>query len=215
MSAQGAHIVTEMFEQAVAKYTGAPYCIAVDNGSNGLCLCLEHENVRGMTIEIPRNTYPSIPSEIIYAGGKVAFRSKPEPCGLLTGAYQLKPTRVWDSALRFTHAMYVPGSLMILSFTGPNKHLKLGKGGAILCDEAEAQAWLKRARFSGRAECSYHVDHFTQLGHNFYMLPEIAARGLLLMPQFYNLDGSPRLMPDITLPYPDLSKFECYSHTLP
>lgn len=211
MSAVGAHIVTEMFERELCRYTGAPFAVAVDNGSNGLLLCLEYEKVQGLEIVIPRNTYPSVPAEIIHARAKVAFRPDQQPCGLLTGAYRLEPTRIWDSALRFTHAMYVAGSLMVLSFTGPNKHLKLGKGGAILTDEAETRDWLKRARFSGRSECSYHVDQFTQLGHNFYMLPEIAARGLLLMPQFYNLDGSPRIMPDLTLPYPDLSQFPIYT----
>lgn len=211
MSAQGAHRVTEMFEESIAAYTGAPFAVAVDNGSNALLLCLEHDRVNGQTITIPRNTYPSVPAEIIHAGAKVAFRAQAEPCGLLTGAYRLDGTRIWDSALRFTHNMYVPGSLMVLSFTGPNKHLKLGKGGAILTESETTRGWLKRARFSGRSECSYHVDVFTQLGHNFYMLPEIAARGLLLMPQFYNLDGSPKLMPDITLPYPDLSVFSVYS----
>lgn len=210
MSAKGAHQVTAMFERAIADYTGAAFAVAVDNASNGLLICLEHENVKGLTVTIPRNTYPSVPCEIIHAGAKVAFREKAEPCGLLTGAYRLEPTRIWDAALRFTHNMYVPGSLMVLSFTGPHKHLKLGKGGAILTDSEASLAWLKRSRFSGRNECSYHTDHFAQLGHNFYMLPEIAARGLLLMPQFYNLDGSPRIMPDITLPYPDLSMFPIF-----
>jgi dTDP-4-amino-4,6-dideoxygalactose transaminase len=211
MSAVGVHKVTEMFEQELCRYTGAPYAVAVDNASNGLLLCLEHEKVQGVLIVIPRNTYPSVACEIIHAGGKVVFRASLEPCGLLTGQYQLNPTRVWDSALRFTHNMYIPGALMVLSFSGPHKHLKLGKGGAILCDERDTRDWLKRARFSGRSECSYHVDNFTQIGHNCYMLPEIAARGLMLMSQFYNLDGSARLMPDITLPYPDLSKFPVYN----
>lgn len=200
-----------MFEEALCRYTGAPYAVAVDNASNGLLLCLEHEGVKGFTIEIPRNTYPSVPMEIIHAGAKVQFRPECEPCGLLTGAYQLKPTRIWDCALRFTHNMYLPDSLMVLSFTGPHKALKLSKGGAILCDKESTRDWLKRARFSGRSECSYHTDIFTQLGHNFYMLPEIAARGLLLMPQFWNLDGTPRIMPDITLPYPDLSRFPIFT----
>lgn len=211
MTPQGAHKVTHEFELELCRYTGAPYAVAVDNGSNGLLLCLERDNVKGMDIEIPRNTYPSVPMEIIHAGAKVIFRSKPEPCGLLTGAYQLVGTRIIDSALRFTHAMYLPNALMVLSFTGPHKHLKLGKGGAILCPTLRDYTWLKRARFSGRGECSYHEDNFTQLGHNFYMLPEIAARGLLLMPGFYNLDGSPKIMPDITLPYPDLSRFPVFA----
>jgi hypothetical protein len=48
------------------------------------------------------------------------------------------------------------------------------------------------------------------LGWNFYMMPELAARGLLLMNQFYNLDDSKKQNEDLTLPYPDLSKFPIY-----
>jgi hypothetical protein len=42
------------------------------------------------------------------------------------------------------------------------------------------------------------------------MMPELAARGLLLMNQFYNLDGSKKHNVDLELPYPDLSQFEVY-----
>ena len=103
---------------------------------------------------------------------------------------------------------------MCVSFTGPYKHLKLGKGGAILTDDYEGYKWFKKARFSGRAECSYHVDNFDEnpvVGWNFYMMPEIASRGLLLIEQFYNLDGTPRNNEDLSLTYPDLSKFEVYT----
>jgi hypothetical protein len=48
------------------------------------------------------------------------------------------------------------------------------------------------------------------LGWNFYMMPELAARGLLMMSQFYNLDGSKKHNVDLELPYPDLSKFKVY-----
>jgi len=48
------------------------------------------------------------------------------------------------------------------------------------------------------------------LGWNFYMMPELAARGLLMMTQFYNLDGSKKQTEDLELPYPDLSKYEIY-----
>jgi hypothetical protein len=43
------------------------------------------------------------------------------------------------------------------------------------------------------------------------MMPELAARGCLLMNQFYNIDGTPKDNPDLELPYPDLSKFEIYT----
>jgi hypothetical protein len=41
-------------------------------------------------------------------------------------------------------------------------------------------------------------------------MPELAARGLLLMNQFY--DGeTPKNLPDLEMPYPDLSKFKIYT----
>jgi dTDP-4-amino-4,6-dideoxygalactose transaminase len=99
---------------------------------------------------------------------------------------------------------------MCISFTGPFKRLKLSKGGAILTDDYDANLWFRRARYSGRRECSYHDDHFDMLGWNFYMMPELAARGLLLMNQFYDMKGQPIDYEDLELPYPDLSKYDIY-----
>ena len=199
--AVGVHKITAQFEEKLCEYTGAPYCVAVDNCSNALFLALICENVIGREITIPSHTYPSVPCAIIHAGGKVKFwPSAPT----LKGVYRLEGTGIYDSALRFKANMYISGMFMCLSFTGPYKHLKLGKGGAILTDQKEAYEWLKRARFSGRRECSYHNDHFDMLGWNFYMMPEIAARGLQLM------EGMPKDNMDLTLKYPDLSKFKIY-----
>jgi dTDP-4-amino-4,6-dideoxygalactose transaminase len=206
--AVGVHKITEDFEKALADYTGAPYVVALDNMSNALFLALYYEKVQGMEIEIPSRTYPSVPCEIIHAGGKVKFM--PVEGDTIKGAYQLNPTKVWDSALRFTADMYIPNTHMCVSFTGPYKHLKLSKGGAILTDDLHAYLWFKRARFSGRRECSYHDDYFDMLGWNFYMIPELAARGLHMMPQFYNLDGTKKQIEDLELPYPDLSTYEIY-----
>lgn len=207
--ANGVYKVTEEFEERLADYTGAPYAITLDNMSNALFLALYYEGIEGMEITIPARTYPSVPCEIIHAGGTVNFQ--PVNGKTLRGAYQLKPTIVWDSALRFTADMYVPGTHTCVSFTGPYKHFKLSKGGAILTDDYQAMLWFKRARFSGRRECSYHDDNFDMLGWNFYMMPELAARGLLLIQQFYNPDGTKKVNPDLELPYPDLSKFEVYT----
>ena len=206
--ANGIYRITEEFEEKLAKYTGAPYAVTVDNQSNALFLSLYYQNVKGQSINIPARTYPSVPCEIIHAGGKVNF--EPVEGKTIKGAYQLKPTRTWDSALRFTANMYIPNSFMCISFTGPYKHFKLSKGGAILTDDLHAYHWFKRARYSGRRECSYHDDNLDMLGWNFYMMPELAARGLLLMGQFYNMDGTPKHNEDLELPYPDLSKFDVY-----
>jgi hypothetical protein len=45
------------------------------------------------------------------------------------------------------------------------------------------------------------------------MMPELAARGLLLMGQFYEIGGIKKENDDLELPYPDLSKFEIYNES--
>jgi dTDP-4-amino-4,6-dideoxygalactose transaminase len=212
--ATGVYKITEDFEKSLSDYTGAKYVIALDNMSNGLFLSLYYENhvkksIPEGIITIPNRTYPSVPCEIIHAGLKVNFEKVDGKT--IKGPYQLKGSKVWDSALRFTSDMYIPNTHMNISFTGPYKHFKLSKGGAILTDDYDANLWFKRARYSGRRECSYHDDYFDMLGWNFYMMPELASRGLLLMSQFYNLDGTKKRNEDLELPYPDLSKFEIYT----
>ena len=220
--AQGVHKITEDFEKELARYTCSPYVLCVDNQSNALFLCLyywiqkrkkEHKSNFNYVevIDVPQRTYPSVPCEVIHAGAQVNF-TKVEG-ETIKGAYQLTPSNVWDSALRFTADMYIPESMMCVSFTGAYKHFKLSKGGAILLDDLDAYKWLKKARFSGRSECSYHEDDFDDnpvIGWNFYMMPELSARGLLLINQFYNSDGTKKHNEDLELPYPDLSKFKIW-----
>jgi len=212
--AQGVHKITEDFEKSLSDYTGAPHAIALDNMSNALFLSLYYEkNIKKTlvsdTINCPSRTYPSVPCEINHAGLKVNFT--PVDGETIKGSYKLLPSNVIDSALRFTADMYEVGTHMCLSFTGPYKTLKLSKGGAILTDDYDAMIWFKRARFSGRIECSYHDDDFDMLGWNFYMMPELATRGLLMMTQFYNMDGTKKQNQDLELRYPDLSKHKIYT----
>ena len=112
--AQGVHKITEDLEKELAKYTGAPYVICVDNQSNGLFLALHYwikkrkkEHKADFKyieiIDVPQRTYPSVPCEVIHAGAQVNF-TKVEG-NTIKGAYQLKPSNVWDSALRFTADM--------------------------------------------------------------------------------------------------------------
>jgi dTDP-4-amino-4,6-dideoxygalactose transaminase len=210
---KGVYKVTEDFEKSLSDYTGAPYVVTVDNQSNALFLSLYYEknvkkSISGETITIPSRTYPSVPCEIIHAGLKVDFYEVDGKT--IKGSYNLIGSNVWDSALSFTSNMYKPETHMCVSFTGPYKHFKLSKGGAILTDDYDAYLWFKRARYSGRRECSYHDDYFDMIGWNYYMMPELATRGLLLMNQFYNVDGTPKHNEDLELPYPDLSKFKIY-----
>jgi dTDP-4-amino-4,6-dideoxygalactose transaminase len=101
--------------------------------------------------------------------------------------------------------MYKEGKYMCLSFTGPKKILKLGKGGCVLTDDSAAAAWLKKARYNGRNPMSHLADSFDMLGWNFYMSNETAARGLVLLAGMHENE-------DIAQEYQDLSQYPIYSN---
>lgn len=80
------------------------------------------------------------------------------------------------------------------------------QGGAILHDDDEADAWLRRARFDGRTEgVAPKDDTFTQVGWHCYMSNDVAAR-LLLKLSVLPKDNAPLPNDD----YPDLSKLEIF-----
>ena len=104
----------------------------------------KYKNNLTKQIHIPSKTYLSIPQSIIHAGFEPVFDiSKNE----WKGIYQLYPLPIYDSAKRFTSNMYLEGTFMCLSFH-IKKHLKIGKGGMILCDDLEAVEWFKTAIFN-------------------------------------------------------------------
>ena len=196
------------FEEIVAEYCGSKYAVAVDNATNGLFLCLKYLGIEDQDITIPAVTFMSVPCTIIQTGNRVNF-DKNHPAIIdgkrLRGQYQLAPFPIWDSALTFRRDMYIPGQFMNLSFSGPHKFLKLGKGGMILTDDKEAHTWLKRAAYFGRRPMDHKKEKFDMLGWNYYMLPEIAARGAVLMLGIKD-DNK-----DLEIEYQDLSKYKVYT----
>lgn len=172
--------IVQMFEDELSNYTGAKYVVTTDNCTNAIFLCCKYLGVEQVTI--PSKTYLSVPQSIIHAGGEVIF-DKREETNDWKGIYQLKPYPIYDSAKRFTSNMYIPNTFMCLSFH-IKKHLKLGKGGAILCDNEDAVEWFKKARYEGRSQKLYHEDDITSLGWNMYMTPQQASHGLALMQNF-------------------------------
>ena len=185
-----------MFEEEIAEYTGAPYAIALDNCTDALFLCCVYMNVNDVTI--PKKTYLSVPQAIMTAGGKVSFDDTE-----WKGLYQLKPYPIYDSARRFTSNMYIPNTLMCLSFH-PKKTLKMRKGGMILTDNEDAYKWFKKARHEGRDEIPHTEDNIKFLGWNMYMTPPDAAEGLWLMSSMDKHND------DIHEDYPDLRRNDLF-----
>ncbi len=215
-----AYQVVRDFENALCEYTGAKYAVTTNSCTMALLLAVAYhveKNPRKIVIgkfvddgssvisndikiSIPEYTYVSVPQSIIHAGGKPTFRNEN-----WSGEYQLKPLPVWDSARRFTSGMYKVGQFQCVSFHA-SKILGDTQGAAILHDNDEADAWLRRARFDGRTEgVAPKDDNFTQVGWHCYLSNDVAARLLLklsVLPKHNN-----NLPND---PYPDLSKIKIF-----
>jgi len=190
--------IVKMFEEEVAHYTGAPFAVAVDSCTNALFLCCKYHNVE--EVIVPKRTYLSVPMSVIHAGGEVVFEDAD-----WSGAYQLKPYPIYDSAKRLASDMYIPGTAMCLSFH-IKKTLAVGKGGMILTDDEKMVEWLKKARYEGRGEVNYKDDSIEMLGWNMYMTPQQASHGLALMQNY------PEHMPDLgeNNGYRDLTEFPVF-----
>ncbi len=202
MTMHNPHMIVKMFEENLAEYTGAKYAISCDNCTNAIRMCCEYFNVKEVTL--PTRTYLSIPQSIMQAGGSVRFEDKK-----WKGIYQLKPYPIYDAAKRLTSNMYIPGTLMCLSF-GIKKPLKLGKGGMILTDSDDAYDYLKKKRWSGRTEnIPMDMDDIDFLGYNSYITPEWAARGLMLLSVYPEFADDQIENPD----YPDLRQYKIYKGT--
>jgi dTDP-4-amino-4,6-dideoxygalactose transaminase len=169
--------IVEIFEKKLAMYAGSRFAVLTDSCSNALFLSMKLRGVRGQ-VEIPAQTYVSLPMQIHHAGAEPVLRDLK-----WTGLYQLGTTGIWDSAARFTRDMYVgSGALQCLSFQ-IKKRLPIGRGGAVLTDDPEEYSQLKYMSYDGRdLKLPYSSEmHVKSLGWHCYMTPEDAARGILLM----------------------------------
>lgn len=199
--------IVDLFEKKIANYAGSKYAVSVDNCTNALFLCIKYLDYYG-SIKIPSRTYCSVPCTIINAGCSVIFEDIE-----WSGAYQLKPLPLYDGAVRFRRNMYKKDTFHCLSFH-IRKHLPIGKGGMILCDDENAYKWFRTARYEGRHIAdgiSYKEDILEDIGWNMYMTPEQAARGIELFEKIG--DDNPDQESSGTCK--DLSKFKCYTNLHP
>jgi dTDP-4-amino-4,6-dideoxygalactose transaminase len=207
------HDITRAFEAAVAEYTGAPYVVACSSCTAAIQGALTwHIQVDKFIsdqrvdmdalpeVHMPSLSYVGVPAAIRSAGGRPVFW----PIDW-SGEYRMEPYFVWDSARRFTSGMYRPGAMQCLSFHA-TKILADSQGGAVLLDNAEAAAWLRRYFFDGRTYgTDPKIDQVMYPSMHAYMSPDVAARLL------WKLQGLPRHNPDLPRSdYPDLSTMEAF-----
>ena len=114
--------------------------------------------------------------------------------------YYIGNTRIIDAAVYWKRNSYLSGTLMCLSFQY-KKHLSLGRGGAILCDDKDTYNLLKTMSHDGRTPNQpWKEQDIQHIGYHYYMTPENAQQGLDKLP-----DAEVRKPKTVThQDYPDL-----------
>ena len=161
----------DQFEKAIAKFYNAPYAIATDSCTHALELCLRYENIE--KVSIPTRTYLSVaflPSKLNLQWDWDDNEWK--------DYYFLGNTNIVDAAVFWKEGGYIPGTFMCLSFQF-QKHLSLGRGGMILCEEEEDCRKLKKMSYDGRLPgLPWREQNIDSIGYHYYMTPETAMLGL-------------------------------------
>jgi hypothetical protein len=144
------------FEEALARYTGAPYAVVTDCCTHAIELCI------------------SIPMVMHQLGIKYDLLNN-----AWSGEYPFIGTRIWDSARRLEPNMYREGQMQCLSF-GRTKPLELGRMGAILLDDIEAYDQLSMMRSDGRNLRYVPWQDQISFGQGYHYCPtlEICEQGL-------------------------------------
>lgn len=162
--------VVTRFEEKIAEFFGAPYAIAVDCCTHGIELCLRHEKIK--MIYVPKRTYISIP----YLADKLNINL--EWTDEKWVDYYNLGNHIIDAAVLWKKDSYIPNTMMCLSFQF-QKHLSLGRGGMILCDNEEDAVMLKKMSYDGRLpNIPWREQNIDTMGYHYYMTPETAQLGL-------------------------------------
>jgi len=161
--------VTE-FENQVAEFFGAPYAVAVDSCTHGVELCLRYTCED--SIEVPKNTYLSIPFLSYKLGIGLEWKNEDWV------DYYYLTDKIIDAAVLWKPNSYVSGTYMSLSFQY-QKHLSLGRGGMILLDNEYDAIQLKKMSYDGRLpNIPWRDQNIDTIGYHYYMTPETAQLGL-------------------------------------
>jgi len=186
------------FEQALAEFTGAPYAVMTDCCTHAIELCLRYDQV--LECEFTPYTYLSISMTMHKLG--IKYKYLDHAWQRWVGEYPFLNTRIWDSARRLEKDMYRPGTLTCLSF-GHGKPLQIGRGGAILLDDAAAYNTILAQRYDGRdlTVKPWESQQVFRVGYHYKPTIEEAQQGLALLEGVKTNRPTP-----IPVDYPDCRK---------
>ena len=184
------------FEQALAEFTSAPYAVMTDCCTHAIELCLRYDQVK--KCKFTPYTYLSIPMTMHKLGIKYEYLD--HAWQRWVGEYPFLDTRIWDSARRLEKDMYRRGTLTCLSF-GHGKPLHIGRGGAVLLDDAEAYKTILAQRYDGRdlTISPWETQKTFKVGYHYKPTIEEAEMGLALLEGV--IENKPK---PVFVQYPDL-----------
>lgn len=189
-------------EQKVAQFFGAPYGVAVDCCTHGIELCLRRNNDK--IISVPHRTYISVPFLAKKIGIDLVWKD------IEWKDYYYLTTNIIDAAVLWKKDSYIPGTFMCLSFQF-QKHLSLGRGGMILCDDWESMMVLKKMSYDGRLpDIPWRDQNIDSMGYHYYMTPEIAQNGLDKLEEAIKTKPRQWVVSD----WPDLTKMKVFKNTV-
>lgn len=163
----------KIFEDRIAEFFNAPYAVAIDSCTHGVELCLRYQNID--SISVPKRTYISIPFLANKLDINLEWKDEEWQDYYIVNEDH-KP--IYDAAVLWQKNSYIPGSFMCLSFQF-QKHLSLGRGGMILCDDKKDAIELKKMSYDGRLpDIPWRNQDIDTIGYHYYMTPETAQNGL-------------------------------------
>jgi len=165
----------ELFENKLAKFTGAPYVVTTDCCTHAIELCFRLLEIK--ETRFTAFTYISVPMTMELLGVDYELSGT-----TWRDEYSFLGTPVWDSARCLKPNMYREKQYQCLSF-GHGKPLDNVRGGAIMLDNEEHYRQLKMMSYDGR-DPSYKnwTDQkvFTQGFHYMMRYEECESAALLL-----------------------------------
>jgi dTDP-4-amino-4,6-dideoxygalactose transaminase len=160
----------QTFEKKIATFFGAPHAVAFDSCTHGIEACLYLTAARKITV--PKRTYISIP--FLAKKMNISLEWKDENWQ----DYYYLTENIIDAAILWKPKSFINRTFMSLSFQY-QKHLSLGRGGAVLCSNIEEYEALKKLSYDGRLpNVPWREQNIQTFGLHYYMTPETAQMGI-------------------------------------
>ena len=160
----------QTFEKKIATFFGAPHAVAFDSCTHGIEACLYLTAAR--KIIVPKRTYISIP--FLAKKMNISLEWKDENWQ----DYYYLTENIIDAAILWKPKSFINRTFMSLSFQY-QKHLSLGRGGAVLCSNIEEYEALKKLSYDGRLpNVPWREQNIQTFGLHYYMTPETAQMGI-------------------------------------